>query len=323
MKLNKAGLWVWPASLGAGFSLAYSTACHWFGFLSASKTNRVEMLAGFGVIFSVLCWLFLKRGPGIFSAKISWRQFYAYLGAALVVAGAAAVFVLPLAQNPLILQQAQAGGTLTTITRFLWMGLKLTDFVSLAGLLLIVEITLSVIVSHWGSILHFIRREASVSPAMGIVLVFCLLANLYFSTTDKQGTLRHLKPLPSNSLLSLVWTKGYMKKARGYTLLFENYPGWTLVAPGSLLQKMGINDTDGLKRWGRLGSVVTVDYPTDLSKQEMQALSVLKRVTVENGSGLHYIAILQGDTNRNICLRTYKNDVFMVPVSLSPVCEGR
>jgi len=320
MKLNKAGFWVWPVSLGAGFSLAYSTACHWFGFLSASKINRLEMLLAFGVIFTILSWQLLKRGYGILFGKLSRKKFYWYLGVALVIAGTAALFGLPPLQNSLIPQQ---GGNLTTIMRFMAAGLRVADFISLAGLLLPGEALLTTIVNNWGPITGFIHKAATVSPALGIVLVFCVLANLYVSVKDKEGSLRQLKPLPSNSLLSLVWTKAYMEKARGYTLFFEHYPGWTLVAPAGLLDKMGINAADKLVRWGRLVSVVNADYPTGLSRQEMQDLLALRNVNIENGSGLQYIAILEEDSDRNICLRTYKNNVLIVPVSLSPICESK
>jgi hypothetical protein len=323
MKLNKAGFWVWPASLCAGFSLAYSIACHWFGFLSASKINRLEMLLGFGVIFSNLSWKLIKRGSGPFFEKISRRRFYLYLGAAVVIGGAAALFVLPLSQNSLITQQAQQGGALTPTVRFLWIGLKLADFASLTGLLVVSAAIFTTVVNRWGAITRFLQKMVFVSPVLVIVLIACLATNLYISASDKEGTLHQLKPLPSNSLLSLVWTKAYMKKARGYTILFENYPGWTLVAPIDLLEKMGINKTDKLQRWGRLGSVVNADYPTDLSIRDVQGLLALKNVHVDNGAGLQYVAILEGDSNRNICLRTYKNNVFIVPVSLSPVCVSK
>jgi hypothetical protein len=315
MKLNKDGLWVWPASLVAGFSLAYSTACHWFGFLLASKINRLVMLLAFGAIFSILSWLLVKRGSGYFSEKFNRRRFFLYLGAALVIAGAATFFIIP--------QQALPVRSLTTGIQILWTALKLADFVSLVGLLLFSGAILITIVSHWAGICRFFHRTAAASPTLGVVLVFCLFANLYISATDKAGTLHQLKPLPSNNLISLVWSKTYMTKARGYTLLFEQYQGWTLIAPAALLKKMKIDDTNALMRWGRLGTVVTADYLTNLSLQEMNDLLVLKNVKVQNGSGLQYIAVLEGDANRKICLRTYVKKVFFVPVALSPICESK
>jgi hypothetical protein len=319
MKLNKAGFWVWPASLGAGFCLAYSVACHWFGFLLAAKRNRLEMLLAFGAIFCILSWQLVKRGSGFFSEKKSGRKFYFILGTAVLIAGAAAVFVLPLSQISLIPQSPQ-----TTIMRWMWIGLRLADFVSLVCVLLLVEVILSLNENQRGSILRLIYGKTTVSPALGIVLIFCLSANLYISVKDKTGVLHHMKPLSSNSLLSVVWNQPlYMAKARGYTILFEHYQGWTLVAPARLLEKMAINQSEELQRWGRLGKVVTADYPTVLSEQEMQALLALKKVNVNNESGLRYTAILVGDSSHKVCLRTYTNRIFFVPVSLSPICESK
>jgi hypothetical protein len=208
--------------------------------------------------------------------------------------------------------------------RWMWISLRLADFVSLVCVLLLVEVILSLNENQRGSILRLIHGKTTVSPALGIVLIFCLSANLYISVKDKTGVLHHMKPLSSNSLLSVVWNQPlYMAKARGYTILFEHYQGWTLVAPARLLEKMAINQSEELQRWGRLGKVVTADYPTVLSEQEMQALLALKKVNVNNESGLRYTAILVGDSSHKVCLRTYTNRIFFVPVSLSPICESK
>jgi hypothetical protein len=319
MKLNKARIWVWTASLGAGFCLTYSVACHWFGFLSAAKSDRLELLVAFGAIFCLLSWQLLKRAAGFFSEKMTGKKFYLFLGAALLIAAVAAVFVLPLSQISLIPQPPQ-----TRILRWMWIGLRLADFVSLACVLLLVEVILSLNENQRASIASFIHRKTTVSPVLGIALIFCLSANLYISVINKTGMLHHPQPLSSNSLLSLAWNQPYVgTKVRAYALLFEHYQGWTLVAPAHLLDVMGIDQSDELKRWGRIGNVITADYPTVLSTQDMQALLNLKKVNVNNESGLRYTAILVGDSSRKVCLRTYTNRIFFVPVSLSPICENR
>jgi hypothetical protein len=324
MILNKAGLRTLAASLVGGFCLAYSTACHWFGFLSASKFNRLEMLFVFGVISFFLSWQVLKIGRGIFLKSISWARFYLFLGAALVIAGAVALVFLSSTQDRLIDSQIKMGGSLTTILRLLWVGLKLSDFVSMAGLLLIGEIIFSNLVSGWRLILPIITRGLAVFFPFGLLLFVGVCTNLVISATGNLGTLNKLSPLSGNGLIALdEGSTTYLENIRVYTILFEHYQGWVLIAPADLLNMLNLDADGKLKTWGRISSIVAVDYPAALSGQEMNDLLALKNENVENGTGLHYIAILEGDANRKICLRTYKENVFVVPVSLSPICESR
>jgi hypothetical protein len=200
----------------------------------------------------------------------------------------------------------------------------MSDFVSLAGLLLFGEVILSAIVSHWRLIIRVIPRLSAVIFPFGMALVICLIANLVFSATDNVGAFNQLKPLSSNGLIALdEGSKTFLFNIRVYTVFFEHYPGWTLVTPAELLSQLRLNASGKLQRWGRIGSIVTADYPAALSDQEMRTLLALKNVTVENGAGLHYIAILEDDASRKICFRTYDKDVFVVPVSLSPICGNK
>jgi len=206
----------------------------------------------------------------------------------------------------------------------LWIGLKLSDFLNLTGLLLIGEITVSILASRWKLILPIIPRWLAVFFPLGMLLLVGIAANLAISAKGKLGTLNNLAPLPANGLIALdEGSNTFYENIRVYTILFENYQGWTLITPADLLKKLDIGADGKLKRWGRLAAVENFDYPTDLSMQEMQNLLALKNVNVENGTGLEYIAILEGDSNQKICLRTYVNNVFIVPVSLSPVCESK
>jgi hypothetical protein len=324
MNLNKAGFRVLSTSLVGGFCLAYSAACHWFGFLSASKINRLELLFIFGAIFIVFSWQFLKYGSGIFLKEVSRPRFYLFLGASLVIAGVITLVVLPSSQNRLISSLISGNATLTASTRVLWIGLKLSDFICLAGLLLIVEIALSILAGRWKWLLPIISRWLAVFFPLGLLMFAGVVANLTISATGKLGTLNKLTLLPENGLIALdEGSNTYSENIRVYTILFKNYQGWTLVTPVDLVDKLDIDAGGRLKSWGRIGSIVTVNYPTELSDQEMKDLLALKNVNEENGSGLHYVAILEDDSARKICFRTHKETVFIVPVSLSPVCESR
>jgi hypothetical protein len=313
-------LFLWLASLGAGLCLAYTAMCHWFGFLSASKNTRLEMFLVFGAIFIFLSWRFLKWGFGFLFENLSLRRFYIFLAAAVVIAGGVVLFVLPAFVNALISSQAQPAGTLTTTLKLLSTALTLSDFVSLAGLLFFAALFLSTVVSRWKLVSRAGPRLLAVFFPLGILLLVCVAANVVLGTMDKGGTYPPLAPVSSNSLLSL---DASLPNIRVYTVFFENYAGWTLVAPANLVSKLKINASGELKTYGRIGSIINADYPADLTDQEMQDLLALKNIDVDNGSGLHYIAILKGDPNRKICLRKYGNDVFVVPVSLSPICGSK
>jgi hypothetical protein len=324
MKLNKGGFWVWPASLGAGFSLAYTTTCHWFGFLSVSKIHRLELLVVFGAIFVFLNWQLLKHGTGKFLENISLRRVYLFLAAAVVIAGVITLVGLPLSQNSLISGQTQTDGTLTPTTRLLWMGLKLADFTSLVSLVFIGEVLLSLLSGCWKSLLPVIQHGLAVFFPVGLLLGVGVVANVAISVTGQLGTLNKLTPLSANGLIALdEGSNTFMENIRVYTILFEHYQDWTLVTPADLLQKLEINAGGRLKRWGRIKSIMTVDYPAALSDQEKNDMLALKHVNVENGLGLHYIAVLEDDSTRKICFRTYQKIIFIVPVSLSPICESR
>jgi hypothetical protein len=204
------------------------------------------------------------------------------------------------------------------------LGLKLSDFVNLAGLLLISEAAFSILASCWRSILPIIPRWLAVFFPLGMLLFVGILANVVISATGNLGTLNRLTPLPSNGLIALdEGSYTFLENIRVYTVLFEHYQGWTVVAPADLLNKLDIDSGGKLKTWGRIKSIVNVDYPAALSDQEMNNLLTLKNVNVENGLGLHYTAILESDSSQKICFRTYKDTVFIVPVSLSPVCESK
>jgi len=324
MKLSKAELWILPASLATGSCLAYSTICHWFGFLSNSKINRLEMLLVFGVIFLFLSWQLLKRGSIIRFVKISRRKIYLFIGAAVVVAAAVALFVLPPSQNSLISSQTKPDGLISSPLRLLWIGLRLSDFASLAVLLFLGEVILSTMVNAWGLILPVLPRLSPVLFPLVLILLASVVANVVISATDSVGMLHQLTPLSSNGMIALdEGSNTFLKNIRVYTILFENFEGWTLITPRALSDKLEINSASKLRRWGRVGSVVTYDYPTDLSSQAEKDLLALKNVTVENGEGVQYIAILVNDPNRKICFRTYEDIVFIVPVSLSPICEHK
>jgi hypothetical protein len=324
MNLNKAGLRIMFASLVGGFCLAYSVACHWFGFLSESKINRLEMLVIFGAIFIVLCWLLVKYGAEIVFDRISRARFYLLLGVAVVVAGAVAQVVLPSTQNRLISAQIPVGASLTSTTRLLWMALKLSDFASVAGLLFIGEVAFSILASRWKYILPIIPRWSAVFFPLGLLLFVGVISNLVISATGKLGALNNLAPLSANGLIALdEGSNTFLENIRVYTILFEHYQGWTLITPADLLKKLDFEAGGKLKSWGRIKSIVTVDYPAALTNQEMNDLLALKNVNVENGTGLHYVAILEDDASRKICFRTFQETVFIVPLSLSPVCESK
>jgi hypothetical protein len=320
MKRYKSVFVIWTANLGAALCLAYSTMCHWFGFSSESKNNRLELLLIFGAIFFFLSWWVLKSWSAALFANISRQRLYLFLGAAAVIAGAFGLLVLPPSQNALFSGHAQPGETLTTTMRLLSIGLKLSDFASLAGLFFFGEMILSKAVSCWGLITGVFPRLLAVFFPLGAVLLIGLLANLIIPAPDQAGMSSRLKPLSSNDLLAV---DAALRNIRVDTIFFENYAGWTLVAPADLLDKLKINISGELISYGRIGSIVTMDYPADLSDQEMKELRALKNVDVDNGSDLHYIAILENDANKKICLRTHKNEVFIVPISFSPICENR
>jgi len=204
--------------------------------------------------------------------------------------------------------------------RLLSTGLKLSDFASLAGLFFFGGMILSTAVSRWGLISRVFPRLLAVFFPLGAVLLLGLLANLVIPAPDQAGMSSRLKPLSSNGLLAL---DAALRNIRVDTIFFENYPGWTLVAPADLMDKLKINISGELITYGRVGSIVTMNYPADLSEQEMKELRPLKNVDVDNGSDLHYIAILANDPDKKICLRKYENEVFIVPVSLSPICENK
>ena len=320
MKPNKSAFVIWTVSLGAGLCLAYSTACHWFGFLSGSKNIRLELLLILGAIFFFLSWSVLKSWSGSLITNISKQRLYLFLGAGAVIAGVLGLWVLSPFQNSLFSGQAQPGEPLPTTVRLLSTGLKLSDFASLAVLFFFVAMILSTAVSRWGLISRVFPRLLAVFFPLGAVLLIGLLANLVIPAPDQAGMSSRLKPLSSNGLLAL---DAALRNIRVDTIFFENYPGWTLVAPADLMDKLKINISGELITYGRVGSIVTMNYPADLSEQEMKELRPLKNVDVDNGSDLHYIAILANDPDKKICLRKYENEVFIVPVSLSPICENK
>jgi hypothetical protein len=324
MNLNKAGFLTFCTSLVGGFCLAYSVICHWFGFLAESKINRLEMLVVFGAIFIFLSWQLVNYAFGIFPGRISRARFYLFLGVAVAVAGAVGLVVLPSTQNPLISAQIPASAGPTSTMRLLWMALKLSDFASVAGLFLIGEVTLSILASRLMVILPVIPRGLAVFFPLGLLLLVGVLSNLVISATGQLGALNKLSPLPANGLIALdEGSNTFSENIRVYAVFLENFQGWTLVTPADLLDKLDVDAGGRLKSWGRIKTIVTVDYPAALSDQEMNNLLDYKNVNVDNGTGLHYVAILKDDPSHEICFRTYKATVFVVPVSLSPVCVSK
>ena len=282
------------------------------------------MLVIFGAIFIVLCWLLVKYGAEIVFERISRARFYFLLGVAVVVAGAVGLLVLPAPQKRLVAAQIPAGAGLTSTTHLLWMALKLSDFVSVAGLFLIGEGMLSILASRWKLILPVIPRGLAVFVPLGLLSLVGVLANLVISATGQLGALNKLSPLPANGLIALdEGSNTFSENIRVYAVFFENYQGWTLVTPAALLDKLDVDAGGRLKSWGRIKTIVTFDYPAALSAQEMKNLLAYKNVNVENGEGLHYIAILENDASRKVCFRTYQGSVIVVPLSLSPVCESK
>jgi hypothetical protein len=324
MKLNKAAFLILCTSLLGGFCLAYSVICHWFGFLAESKINRLEMLVVFGAVFIFLSWQLVKYAFGILPGRISRARLYWLIGAAVAAAGAVGLLVLPATQNRLIAAQMPAGAALTSALRLLWVALKLSDFASLAGLFLIGEVTFSILAGRWKLILPVMRGGLAVFFPVGLLLLVGVLSNLAISATSQLGALNKLSPLPANDLIALdEGSNTFSENIRVYAVFFENYPGWTLVTPAALLDKLDVDAGGRLKSWGRIKTIFTFDYPAALSDREMKNLLAYKNVNVENGSGLHYIAILEKDASRKVCFRTYQGSVFVVPVSLSPVCESK
>jgi hypothetical protein len=256
--------------------------------------------------------------------NVSRHSFFILLGSAGLVAGIAALFLLPPAQNQVISSQIQPDQTLPPTLRLLWFGFRLSDFASLAGLLVYVEGVAWTIVRQWSLFRRTFLRLLAVFFPLGIVLIGGVIANLAVSAASPVSSFNQLPRLSSKSLIALdQGSNTFLRNIRVYTILFENYPGWVMVAPAKLVGHLGLNSMGKLTRWGRIGSLVTADYSPVLTAGEMNDLLALKNVVVDNGEGLHYIVVLENDPNRKICLRTYKKTVFVVPVSFSPICESK
>jgi len=324
MKLKEYGFIHKAISLAAGVCLAYSLACHWLGFLSESKINRVSMLLIFGVFFSFLVFQIVKWGTGFLLENLPSTIFYSCLAAALIIAGVLWWILNPSFENPLISSQAEQAGAQTLTARLWLIGLELSDFVNLTVILFLGELAISSTVRNWQTVVRIIPKLFPLFSPLVLILWLSVILNLGLLITTNQGLTNKLTKLPSNSLIGLdEGSRTFRQNIRVYTVFFTYYPGWTLYVSQDLSGKLRLNYDNLLTRWGRIAAIESVSYPYQISEQEVHDLASYKQVNVENGTGLRYIAILEEEPSHKICLRRNGNFIYIIPISLSPVCESR
>jgi hypothetical protein len=316
MKKVKNNLHFWLISVIIGLYFAYSISFHWFGFLQESKINRLSLILLFGGLCSFIAYFFIRWGFKFLHELVTPKWIKLVSGIAL--AGALVLtFVLSFSFTKLQTQSSEV------ISRFWLVGLYFSDFLSLASLLFALGLISIFIITRKYDLARIPRFFPLIFP-LPLILLICILFNLVHASNDQLSTINQLIRLPSNSLIGLdQGSRTFKENIRVDAVFFKHYAGWTLIAPKDLLLDLKLNRDGTLLRWGRIASITFAAYPFELSDDEMNDLLSRPSEKVENGLGQRYVAILENDPNHQVCLRVKADLIFIVPVSLSPVCQFR
>ena len=315
-RANNNSLHFWLISIITGLFFAYSISCHWLGFLQESKINRLILILVFGGLCSFIAYLFIRWGFKFLNELVTPKWIILDSGIALVGALVLTIVFSFLYTN-LQTQSSQI------ISRFWLVGLYFSDFLSLASLLFTLGLILIFIITRKYDLARIPQLFPLIFP-LPLILFICILCNLVVASNDPLSTFNQLVRLPSNSLIGLdQGSRTFKENIRVDAVFFKHYAGWTLIAPKDLLLDLRLNRDVTLLRWGRIASINFAAYPVELSDDEMKDLLSRPAEKVENGLGQRYVAILENDPNHQVCLRVNADLIFIVPVSLSPVCQNR
>jgi hypothetical protein len=308
---------LWVSSALAGLCLAYSFACHWLGFLSESKVNRLSMLLVFGGLLTFLVYLFIRWAIPCLTADLSRRFGLLIAGVALTIA-LAAIALMTIRFPETWLVNAQASSRLWVV------GLFMADFMDLAGLIFSLGLILASALMHRKALIGAAPRLARVLFPLPLFFLLTIILNLVVATNDRSSAMNTLARMPSNDLIGLdEGSRTFKENIRVDAVFFTHYMGWRLIAPKELVASLRLDRDQTLIRWGRIASIRYASYPGSLSPAEMEALFAEPYVNVENGSGKRFIAVLADDPNHQVCLRVNGDFIFIVPVILSPVCVSQ
>lgn len=211
-------------------------------------------------------------------------------------------------------------GKLGLLRQSLLVTTVISDFLSLAILILILETWLVYFISRF-------KPTQSLSKVGPVILVLCLFLsvgwNIYRLSKSDAGLAILRDPMTTNGLDELLSRSNNYKQIQIYTTLAEIFPGRSLIVSPELMNTYNL-DLLQFKVTGRMTGIQRTSYPAELTDTEAQGLLKLNHYDlVIDLTQPKYTFITQPSVaNAPLCIKTYQGAVFIGPIDLIPGCQN-